>query len=833
MNTLSFSRATVRVIFSCGVGFYMASSCLLAHQPHDPMVAVAMSPNYAQDQTVLAATDYLSVTIGVYALLKSTNGGINWTVEAGLPNNRVTGIAFSPGYATDQTIFVSTLGGLFRTTNQGNSWNAVGGSALSIGVLGVALSSHFAVNHLAYAITSGSVYRSTNGGTTWTQLASPIKNAGLNVIAVSPHFPSDHTLLAGTNANGIFESTNAGATWTLVTSGITQQVSSLAFSPGYSSDRTIFAGTNGGGILITTNGGTTWTASNAGISDLRVTAIALSPNFTQNSTLWIATNTAGVYESANLGASWTKSTNVPRGLPPAIQTSVHYRVITAGATNTGTMIYLGMYEGLWNSNNGASSWNYIDTIPTHLVRHMKLSPAYAQDQTVFATTYGGGNLWSTTGGASWIIQNTGMLNSYPDATGISPNFTADGTAFSGMGGGLQRTTDFGATWQLMTMLGAPTYPRTVDVSPNYQQDATVMIGTDNRISPNPPTVTYNGQTYPNQGLFLSIDGGNNWVPTNLGGPPVDSISISPNFAADRTAFATSTTTGLYKSTDGGKTWAPITIPAVPPPMLLVKLSPAFATDNTVFAATSTSGIFKSTDAGSTWSLLPGSVPITALDIVISPNYGIDQTLFVGTIQQGLIKSTNGGQVFVSVSAYPDNYVNALAISPTFAQDGTIFGASYNGIYKSTDGGSTWAYTGEPAREEDDRTSSLPQSVGIDSPPSITYQGSWARTTVTQASSNAVTATSQPGATAILQFTGSSVRWLGSKGPQQGTASVQLDGVQYGPVNLKSAQALFQQPLWELHGLACGPHTLTITGTQQSGQIVTVDAFDIWQDTCPH
>jgi photosystem II stability/assembly factor-like uncharacterized protein len=99
----------------------------------------------------------------------------------------------------------------------------------------------------------------------------------------------------------------------------------------------------------------------------------------------------------------------------------------------------------------------------------------------------------------------------------------------------------------------------------------VMIGADNRGSPNPPTVTHNGQTNPNQGLFLSVDGGNTWVPATLGGPPIDSISISPNFAAVRTAFATSTTTGPYKSTDGGKTWTMISIPSVPPPMLPVKL----------------------------------------------------------------------------------------------------------------------------------------------------------------------------------------------------------------------------------------------------------------------
>jgi hypothetical protein len=827
------SRSIIRATVCCGVSFWLGCPNLFAHQPHDPMVAVAMSPNYAQDQTVLAATDYLSVTIGVYALLKSTNGGVSWTVVAGLPNAKITGIAFSPGYATDQTIFVASLGGLFESTNQGNSWSAVGGSELSAAVLAVALSSNFSSTHVAFAITSTNAFVTSNGGSTWTQLAAPMKSADLTVIAVSPNFHADHTLLEGTAANGIFRSSNAGMSWTSVTSGITQQVSALAFSSGYSSDRTIFAGINSGGLLISTNGGTTWAASNSGITDPEVTSIALSPHYIQDSTLWIATNNAGVFQSANRGAAWTKSANVPRDLAPAVQTTFHYRVLAAGSSSAGITLYLGMYEGLWNSSTAASSWSYLDTIPTRLVRHMKLSPSFAQDQTVFATTYGGGNLWSTTGGVSWMFQNTGMLNSYPDGTGISPNFATDGTAFSGTGIGLQRTTNFGATWQMMEMLGESTYVRAVDVSPNFAQDSTVFIGTDNRISNNPPTVTYNGQSYPNQGLFLSSDGGNHWVPSSLGGPPVDSISVSPNFAIDRTAFAASDEEGIYDSANGGDVWGRLSIPGVPLPMLLVKPSPSFATDSTVFAASSASGIFKSTNGGTTWSLLPGTIPITVLDMAISPNYAVDQTLFIGTIQQGLMESTNGGQAFSPVPSYPDNYVNALAISPNFVQDGTIFGASYNGIFKSTNRGSTWVYTVEPAREEDDRTNSLPQNTSVAAPPSITYTGSWTRTTVTQASTNALTATTQAGATAVLNFTGSSVRWVGSEGPQMGSASIQLDGVLVGTVNLNNAESLNQQALWEVHGLPCGAHTITITGMQQPGQTITVDAFDIWQDTCVH
>src|SRR6185312_5191499 len=96
---------------------------------------------------------------------------------------------------------------------------------------------------------------------------------------------------------------------------------------------------------------------------------------------------------------------------------------------SGPVLFLVMYEGLWVSVDGAATWRYIDTLPTRLIRHINLSPNYAQDQTVFASTYGGGNLWSTTGGSVWTFQNVGMQFPYTDASGISPNFAVDGTAF--------------------------------------------------------------------------------------------------------------------------------------------------------------------------------------------------------------------------------------------------------------------------------------------------------------------------------------------------------------------------------------------------------------------
>ena len=790
----------------------VASQFLSAHDPHDPFINVALSPNFAQDQTIFAATSALTIKMGVNALLKSTDGGVTWNFVQGLPSNSInTVIAFSPAYSVDQTVFTAGGGGLFQTTNQGTSWTALTTQSLA----SVALSPNFATDNTLFVVTNQkTILKSTNRGQTLTAVATPPGlTAGLTVIAISPNCAIDNTLLLGTIANGIFESTNNGNSWIQVTPGLTlPKVTALTFSPAFSSDQTAFAGTAGSGVLVSTNAGILWKASNSGIADLNVTAIALSPGYSSNSTLWVATAGGGVLQSTNLGASWGSCTTVARTLSNL--TKIHYQTLAAGSNGSGSVLYLGMYEGLWTMSAGATSWQYLDTMPTRLIRYINLSPNYANDQTIFANTYGGGNLWSSNGGVSWASQNTGMQFSYTDASGISPNYAVDQTAFCGNFDGLQKSTNGGAIWTL-TKLAKGSYPRALAVSPNYAQDTTLMVGS-----------TTAGQA----GVYVSNDGGNTWSPSRLG-TGVVSIAISPTFASDQTAFAAGNTAGLYKTTDGGATWTLLTMTGIPGGLAKVVLSPSFATDGTAFAAVVAGGIYKSTDGGSTWTVVPGAASMRALDLEVSPNYANDQTFFAGTIGQGLLEFTSGGATMTPVASFPDTFVLAVGISPNFVNDNTLFAAAYHGLYESTDGGISWTYMAVYGRIEESRTTNgnPPQ------PPTIVYQGPWSSVIATpSASTNTFMITRQSGSVAVLNFVGSGVRWVSVSGPQQGSASIQLDGVSQGTVSLTAPTNQLQQSAWELHGLACGPHILTLTASlpKGKGQEIVIDAFDVWVDTCP-
>jgi hypothetical protein len=774
--------------------------------------------------------------------MMSTNGGFTYTVLTGLPNKGMLSIAIYPGYATDGTVFMCGAGGLWMSTNSGASWAPSGGMPLSAGVQSVVVAPNFTASGVAFAINDKFAYGSTNHGTTWQQVTSPSPlTSNLTVAAISSNFAVDQTIAVGSVSNGIFLSTNAGQTWTNVTASMTlAQVTAIAFSPAYATDQTIFAVTQGGGVYESTNGGTRWAAFNSGLTDLKVTSLALSPNFATDNTLWVAAAVGGVFKSSNRAGSWTPSGVVPRPLSP--QTDIHYVSLATAATPTGTTVFVAMFEGLWLSSNGGDLWSYCDTIPTRLVRAMTLSPCYAQaagcttaDQTVFVSTYGGGTLWSFDGGGSdgWTFNNTGVIDSYTDAIAMPPNYDSNQMAWVGTTAGLERISNGSTVWTMMDMCdNAETFPRSLGVSPGFASDQTIFIGT--HAGPVYPTpVTCGGIQYPSRGLFKSVNAGENWEGTSIQGYAVDSLSVSPNYTNDQTLFAGSSLSGLFKSTDGGATYSTITVVAGDDGVLPVAVSPGYATDQTVFTGTSFSGIYKSTNGGGTWTQLPNTSLLTAFSIALSPNFANDQTLFIGTLQQGLMESTNGGTTLVPITGIPGGgYVTAVALSPCFglaagcaAADQTVFAASYLGIYKSTDGGATWVYTAEPARQEEER------QFGSGAFFSILYTGTWTITSDRKASTIQLASTTQSGATASLTFLGSGAAWIGKTSATGGTATVSLDGAVVATVNLESATTVEQQTLWTQRSLTCANHTVTITATPGAGQTVNLDALDVWQDTC--
>ena len=132
-------------------------------------------------------------------------------------------------------------------------------------------------------------------------------------------------------------------------------------------------------------------------------------------------------------------------------------------------------------------------------------------------------------------------------------------------------------------------------------------------------------------------------------------------------------------------------------------------------------------------------------------------------------------------------------------------------------------------------------------PAITFTGSWTKADPTLGwSGGAAVQSNAAGATATITFSGTSIRWIGSRGRHMGIATLSVDGGTPRKVDT------FARPSDEAHtqvvtvsDLSDGKHTLvlTVTGTQNEqaeGTNIVLDAFDIqpdttishWQDTDP-
>ena len=94
-----------------------------------------------------------------------------------------------------------------------------------------------------YAGTAGGVFKSSDGGESWAAANTGLTNLSVQALAINPTTPA--TLYAGTGG-GVFRSTDSGGTWAAFNMGLPSlNVSALALDP---TGTTLYAGLEGGGV---------------------------------------------------------------------------------------------------------------------------------------------------------------------------------------------------------------------------------------------------------------------------------------------------------------------------------------------------------------------------------------------------------------------------------------------------------------------------------------------------------------------------------------------------------------------------------------------------------
>jgi photosystem II stability/assembly factor-like uncharacterized protein len=142
--------------------------------------------------------------------------------------------------------------------------------------------------------------------------------------------------------------------------------------------------------------------------------------------------------------------------------------------------------------------------------------------------------------------------------------------------------------------------------------------------------------------------------------------------------------GLYVAEDFGETWAPLSLV---PGIRALLLSRWPAADPTVFVGTG-QGLLRSRDGGRTF--VPTALPAGAVHRVEWPGPALVVACDAGV----LVTKDEGARFEGPGKGLPPGPVRAIVLSSFFSMDPVLFAApASGGVYRSSDGGTTWKASG--------------------------------------------------------------------------------------------------------------------------------------------
>ncbi len=213
----------------------------------------------------------------------------------------------------------------------------------------------------------------------------------------------------------------------------------------------------------------------------------------------------------------------------------------------------------------------------------------------------------------------------------------------------------------------------------------------------------------------------------LAGPYTGRTSAVSASPTDRgVIFVAAASGGIWRTTNGGLSWTPLTDDLPAAAMGALVINPF--DENVIYAGSGEAnyanhslyglGLYRSTDHGDTWEILAGDTFAGRTFSKLIVSHADGQVLFASIMHAGgfparnagkghpgvngpvgVFRSTDGGVTWAHLTnGLPAVAASDVAMDPSdvdilYAAIGDIFGDPNNGVYKSTDGGDTWAKLG--------------------------------------------------------------------------------------------------------------------------------------------
>lgn len=399
----------------------------------------------AQALVALAAGTYLLATgMGVY---RSGDDGRSWQLlEGPLSSGDVTGFAVMASGANNNssTVLAATGYGVFISQDGGALWQAAGsGLPLNSSIEALLTDQRLpgrvvAINNLTRIpeLAPPLLLISGDNGITW-------KAAGHGMSGVATAWtadPSDPNTFFLASNEQLLRTTDGGLTWRTIPVG-TGRHQSLAVAP--SDPNTVYLG--GQPAARSTDRGATWmdmsvTGSGQQTQNSEVTGLAVDPIAPEH--LWASLDQGGIFESADGGKSW-RSTGLQNRT---------VRWLIADWTD-GNRLYAGMpQDGIYRWDGATSSWVAASSGLPAQSTVIAFLPDPRTPGTLWAARDGGGVYRSTDRGTTWTDVAAGMGDNLAQTLAID---------YAHPGGLLMGTANAGV-WALRAGASASERPEAVD-----------------------------------------------------------------------------------------------------------------------------------------------------------------------------------------------------------------------------------------------------------------------------------------------------------------------------------------------------------------------------------
>jgi photosystem II stability/assembly factor-like uncharacterized protein len=437
------------------------------------------------------------------------------------------------------------------------------------------------------------------------------------------------------------------------------------------------------GLAKTVDGGATWKIVNP-TAPAGFAVAASAP-----ATLYLASQGnlavfAVISRSDDGGATWRPAGALPAGIEGIVELDVD-PVNPNSVYAQGFAFHLDTSPVSLHSADGGQTWDFVSVPPGGLLSNLRF------DSREPGALYGLGRqgpVRSRDRGVTWELVDAGLpADSVPVSLALALGtlyLTTVAGPNSAALGQIWRSFDGGTTW--LKLLERP-----------GTLSSLVLDG------------VLSGVVYAaaqDEGLLTSEDAGLHWRAAGAGFVPPLTVDLVADSHTAGTLYATvqpqwlslllpTPAVKLARSQDGGaswESWVPVDQTGAPFPLSSLIADPFAA--GSLYA--NSSSIFHSTDGGRTWRAT-GPYP-GGLDSV--SNFAVDPLhagvffaagIYLSDLKNVVLRSADGGQSWTRVLDVGANTLTALLIDPKPPE--ALFTAGGSSLWRSLDGGQTWAFLG--------------------------------------------------------------------------------------------------------------------------------------------